>query len=362
MDWLSPDNLKRYCYFSGLSNGALEAVAKKLIPVEAVEGTQIIKEGSSPEALYLISSGEVEVIKSTKWGQAAKLTKLKCGEGFGEMAMLTCSPRNTSVIAKSKVKLFKLLKEDFENIVNMDATISNMMEKRASDFDQYNKIKSLQPFALLEPGKMLALIEKMKEKTFVAGDNVISHGEAGDAYYVIKSGRVAVIRKEGDSRPEKIADLSDGEGFGEEALIREKSRNATVQAIENTTVLVLDKGDFDEILKKSFMVYDFPEDIPEDKRGNYVFIDARIPPEYEEEHIEGAISIPIEVLRQKYEELDPAKEYYTYCTSDSRGMTAAFLMRSMGFRVKAIRGGLSAWDGPVTQGGDGIHTPVSDSE
>jgi len=39
-------------------------------------------------------------------------------------------------------------------------------------------------------------------------------------------------------------------------------------------------------------------------------------------------------------------------------MTAAFLMKSMGFKVKSIKGGLGAWDGLVTQKGDGIHTIV----
>jgi 3-mercaptopyruvate sulfurtransferase SseA len=75
-----------------------------------------------------------------------------------------------------------------------------------------------------------------------------------------------------------------------------------------------------------------------------------------EEHIKGALNIPIEVLRDKFSELDMDKEYFTYCTNDSRGMTAAFLMKSLGYNVKALRGGLSAWDGPTTRGGDGIHS------
>lgn len=347
--------LKKYSYFSNLSDGALEEIAGKLIPVEVTAGTQIIKEGAPADVFYLIRSGEVEVIKSTRWGQAAKITSLKCGQGFGEMALLTCSPRNTSVIARTRVKLYKLLKKDFEEIIQYDCAFTSLLLKKTRDYTQYNTMKTLQPIALIEPEKMLTLITKLKEKTYSAGENIITQGEKGDAYYIIKSGSVGVIKKEKDKKPERVAILSDGEGFGEEALIREKGRNATIQTLEQTTVLVLDKKDFDEILKKSFVEWDFPEDISEEKRKTCVFIDARIPPEYEEEHIEGAISIPIEILRQKYAELDPAQEYYTYCTSDSRGMTAAFLMRSMGFKVKSIRGGLSAWDGSIASGKDGIH-------
>jgi CRP-like cAMP-binding protein len=240
----------------------------------------------------------------------------------------------------------------------MDAAFSNMLNEKIKDYSQYNKMKTLQPFALLEPGKMLVLVDKLVEKKYSAGENIIIQGEAGDAYYIVKSGLVAVFKKKGDEEPVQVATLSDGEGFGEEALIREEPRNATVQAIDDTIVLKLDKKDFDDILKKSYLDWDFPEDV-EENRDKYYIIDARVPPEYEEEHIEGAVNIPIEILRQKYSELDPSREYLTYCTNDSRGMTAAFLMRSQGFKVKTIRGGLSAWDGPMTGRKVGIHLPGS---
>jgi CRP-like cAMP-binding protein len=344
---LSPEKLKQYSYFSHMSDNARKIIAKKLIPFEVIAGTQIIREGASADFFYIVRSGEVDVIKSTRWGQAARIKTLKCGEGFGDMALLTCSPRDTSVIAKTKVKMYKLLKRDFDEIIHFDSAFTAMLLENLREFNRYNKLKTFQPFALLEPEKMQLLIDKLKEKKYEAGENIIVQGEPGDAYYTIKSGRVSVIRKEGSRQLEEIAVLSSGEGFGEEALIREKGRNATVQALDDTTVLVLEKRDFEEILKKSYTEWDFPEDIPADQREKSVFIDARVAPEYKEEHIEGALNIPIEVLRQKYDELDPAREYYTYCTSDSRGMAAAFLMKSMGFKVKAIRGGLGAWDGPV---------------
>jgi len=352
------DTLRKYSYFSGISDCALKEISGKLIPVEVRSGTQIIKEGSAADAFYLIEKGEVDVIKNTKSGQAAKITSLKCGEGFGETALLTCSPRNTSVIARTNVTVLKLLKNDFEKIVCMDSVFSNMMCQKVTNQSHYNKLKTLQPFALLEPEKMFTLVEKLKEKKYSAGENIILQGEDAGHYFIIKSGLVAVIRKEKDREPERVAVLSDGDGFGEEALIRGRQRNATVRTMDETVVLTLSKNDFEQILKKSFLEWEFPEDIPAENRAKSIFIDTRTPSEYEEEHIEGAVNIPLGILRQNYSTLDPGKEHYTYCASDERSMTAAFLMRSMGFKVKSIKGGLGAWDGPVTQKGDGIHTIV----
>jgi CRP-like cAMP-binding protein len=359
MDQISGTFFKKYRFFSSLSDGALEALSNKVQPVELPKGTEIIKEGTVADAFYLIWKGEVEVTKKTDFGQIAKLSYAGPGESFGEMALLTNLPRSSTVIAKTDVRLFKISMDDFEEIINFDTAFSSLLERQAQSYSDFNKLKTLQPLALIEPEKMLALIEKMEEKKYSPGENIIIQGEKGDNYYIVKSGRVAVIQKSGDKEPEQIAELKSGAGFGEEAIIREKARNATVRAIDETIVLILDKANFEGILRKTFVENAFPEDIPEHERDRYVYIDARIPPEYEEEHIAGAVNIPIEVLREKFGELDKSKKYYTYCLNDSRGMTAAFLMKSMGYDVQVLRGGLSAWDGPTSRGKDGIHTPLS---
>ncbi len=361
MEFPSSEALKKYRYFSGLSDGALEALSKKLKIIDLPAGTHIIKQGTPPDSFYFVKQGEVEVLKETRSRQVAKISVISSGEGFGEVALLTCSHRCSTVVTRTDVKLYRLSKADFENIIMTDSAFTSILIKKVQSYSEYNKMKTLQPFALLEPEKMLALTDKLTEKKYAAGENIIIQGDQGELYYIIKSGRVAVlVKKKIEREVRQVAVLGYGESFGEEALIRDQRRNATVQAMEETTVLALNKTDFDHILKESFLDFIFPEDIddiPEDKKDQYVLLDARIPPEYEEEHIAGAVNIPLEILRQKYPELDPSKEYYTYCTNDSRGMAAAFLLRSHGFKARNLRGGLSGWTGAVATGSDGIHLP-----
>ena len=64
-----------------------------------------------------------------------------------------------------------------------------------------------------------------------------------------------------------------------------------------------------------------------------------------------------EGLSCKGHELEYDQEYLTYCTNDSRGMAAAFLMKSQGFDSKNLRGGLSGWEGPVITNSEGVHLP-----
>ena len=362
MGVLSADDLRKYDFFSSFSDSALEALSWRINVVTLPAGTIIIREGTVGDSFYFVEQGTVEITKTTQSGLKAKISVMGSGEGFGEMALLTCSRRSSSVTAVTDVILYELPRAAFEEIILHESAFAHMLIRKAKGYLQYTRIKTLQPFALLNHDKMFALIDKLKEKKYLPGEKIVVQGEKGDYYYIIRSGRVAVLRKQkGEEEPRPVAFLGAGESFGEEALIRDDPRNATVQATEETTVLMLTKTDFNATLKASFMESVFPEDVETDRRDRYVFIDARIRPEYDEVHIEGAVNIPLEELRGKFGELDPAKEYLTYCTNDARGMVSAFLLKSRGFNAKCLRGGVSAWTGPVASGSDGIYLPSGKS-
>lgn len=353
------DDLRRYSFFSSLSESSLNALAGSISEADFPAGSEIVREGEAGDAFYFVKRGRLEVTKKTISGQEAKLSVIVEGQGFGEMALLTCSIRSSSVRALTDVTLYKIEKAVFEEIVLNEASFKDALHKKVEDHNQFNRLKTLQPFALLEPEKMHIVMDKMTEKRYARDEDIIVQGENGDNYYIIKSGLVAVLKKnKGGDEYSRIAVLSDGEAFGEEALIRDDPRNATCRAVEDTTVLVLNKNDFSRIVKGSFLENIFPEDIALDTYlKDYVIIDARIPAEYEEEHIYGAVNIPMETLRQECAYLDKSKKYITYCLNDARGMVAAFILKGRGFDAKCLRGGVSGWLGQVVTGSNGIHMP-----
>jgi len=354
---LTKEDLKKYAYFSSLSDESLDVLASKLVPMGVSDGTVIIKQGTPPDHFYFLKEGEVVVKRRNAFGQRAVLNVLSSGQGFGEMALLTCSHRSCSVIAKGNATLLKMHKLDFEETVINDSAFRGMITRSSKNNCDYNALKSSRPFALLEPEKMATLSSKLHEREFAPGQKIIEQGDKGEHYFIIKSGRVAVMKHKDGSDPVRLAELTEGEAFGEEALIRDQKRGASVVALEETVVFALDEKDFNGILKSSFLDFTFPEDVPLDNLGDYVIIDARVPAEYEEEHIEGAINIPLEDLRRKFSELEYGQQYVTYCTNDSRGMAAAFLLGMQGFDARNLRGGLSGWEGNTTVGSDGVHYP-----
>jgi CRP-like cAMP-binding protein len=349
-------DLKKYCYFSCLSDGALEVIYKNLQPVAFSPGSIIIQEGEPADAFYLVMEGEVEVRKKTKWGQEAKISVFGQGNTFGEMALLTCSPRCCTVSARTDVKLLKLHKKFFNDIVDLDSTFSRIVDHKVRDYAQFNQLKTLQPFALLSPEKMAAFTNALVQETYPVGTDIITQGEKGDVYYIIKSGRVAVLKKMFEDEPEHVAIMHEGEGFGEEALITSSPRSATVQSLDETIVWTLAKPQFDDIMKASYLDQISPDEVLE-KKEEVNYLDVRMKMEYDEERVPGSINIPLDEIRTRYTELNPDEEYFVYCLMGTRSASATFLLNSRGVRAKNIIGGMSAWPGPVEEGSDGVHTP-----
>jgi CPA1 family monovalent cation:H+ antiporter len=89
------------------------------------------------------------------------------------------------------------------------------------------------PAAILEQ-----LAQRARTVTFLAGDIIIGEGEQGDALYIIAHGQVAILK--GD---QVIAELRDGDFFGEMALLHEQARTATARASTPSTLLRLRRKD-----------------------------------------------------------------------------------------------------------------------
>jgi serine/threonine-protein kinase len=85
----------------------------------------------------------------------------------------------------------------------------------------------------------------LPRKAFAPGTIIIREGDAGDAAYMIVSGRCRAYRSVGD-RQETLAEMMPGDVFGEMALLLDEPRAATVEAVDKVTVLVLDKNTLSE--------------------------------------------------------------------------------------------------------------------
>jgi len=339
--------LKNYCYFSSFSDYGLKAIADKFRRVEITSGTTLVSAQRPADSIYLISKGTVEVQKKTEAGKIAAISIDGNGMGFGKMPILTCSSRDCTAVAKTDVSLFKLLQSDFDEIVEVESSISGPLRIVSGGNAKHADLKTFKPFALLAPEMLMAISSKFTERTYAPNEDIIKAGEEGNEYFIIKSGMVYVWKKNLEDEFVHIATLEEGQAFGEEALITDSPRNATVRAVNETIVHVLSRQDFELIMKSSFSKEVDADDVINSKDVNNVLIDVGMHVEFAEEHIPGAINIPLDELRQRYNELQHDKNYFVYCRSGRRSLSAAYLMNTQGFKAHSIKGGISKWPGAI---------------
>ncbi|WP_017688313.1 FAD-dependent oxidoreductase [Paenibacillus sp. PAMC 26794] len=77
--------------------------------------------------------------------------------------------------------------------------------------------------------------------------------------------------------------------------------------------------------------------------GQSILLDVRSEIEHQNGHIPDSLSIPVDELRQRLDELDPSKEIWLYCQVGLRGYTASQILRQHGFSVKNLSGGYKTY-------------------
>lgn len=191
------------------------------------------------------------------------------------------------------------------------------------------------------------LLNRFKRVAVKSGDVVIREGAEGDFYYVIEAGRARVERLIGGVSM-LLAELKGGDAFGEEALVSEAKRNATVTMRTDGALLRLDKQDFIELLKEPLLHRIGLDEARQRVAMGAQWIDVRYPSEYQYDKLPGAINIPLAEIRNAFGVLDKDREYVLYCQSERRSSAAAFLLAQRGYRTFLLQGGL--WGAGVGSG------------
>lgn len=197
-------------------------------------------------------------------------------------------------------------------------------------------------FSQLPPAHIDELLRRFERIEAKKGEVIIREGAEGDYYYLVETGKCQVERAVGGVSM-TLAELKSGDAFGEEALVSEARRNATVTMKTEGSLLRLSKQDFDLLLREPLLHLIRMEQAEQKVLNGAQWIDVRYTSEYQHDKLPGAINIPLSEIRDALGALDMAKEYVVYCQSGRRSSAAAFLLAQRGYHVYLLEGGL--WGG-----------------
>ncbi len=217
------------------------------------------------------------------------------------------------------------------------------MRASCEDIDVFALLSRFRPPMLknIPEEDVKEMAARMEALSVRSGATVIRQGDEGDYYYVIVHGTALVTRQaEQGSEPILLAELGEGETFGEEALLSNAKRNATVIMKTKGTLLRLAKRDFVELLKEPMLKWFSPVEATDSVRHGAKWLDVRSSSYFQRSHLNGAISMPLHELRDRIGELSLTTNYVCYCDTGRLSCSAAFLLGQRGYRVGVLRGGL----------------------
>jgi CRP-like cAMP-binding protein len=341
-DTVNLGTLRWFTPLDALKRENLTALAKKTQIQTLTAGKLLFRERDREKLTYYLVSGSLEL--SDKDGNKKTIDG---GSDEAKAPIAPMLPRRYNAKAVNEIKFIAVDTDLLDVMLTWDQTGSYEVSELQDSFemtsaDWMTSMLGTKAFHRIPPGNIQAIFMRMQQVNYNAGDVVIQQGDVGDFFFVITNGRCNVTRETPLNRDGiKLAELGPGDTFGEEALISDALRNATVTMATDGAVMRLGKADFKTLLNEPMVDWVDYEEAKKIVAAGGQWLDVRLPSEFEKFHEPGAINIPLYFIRLKLPTLDKNVTYVLCCDTGRRSSAGTFILSERGFNTRVLKGGLN---------------------
>ncbi|MDT4289649.1 cyclic nucleotide-binding domain-containing protein [Methylomonas sp. MO1] len=326
---------------STLPFSKFEALCAQIKIEDAEEGQFLFKCGDERNDLVYLIDGSV-----TLQTDLLKIETIKSDSPSARFALAHQIPRKVHAVASTRIRFLRLNADMMKSVqdVPYEEAESFMVVEEVEDNDDWMTTLLKSPvFRALPPANLQKILMGMQEVRVDAGTVIVNQGEPGDFYYIIKRGQCLVSRKPAPNAKEiKLAQLSDQDTFGEDALISGEPRNVSVSALTDVCLLRLGKEQFLTLIKQPTLKYISYKDAQDLVAKGADLIDVREPDEYKPKHLPYSINLPFFSLRMQLKTLNRQHPIVVVCQNGKISETAAFILMRHKFNALILSGGIDS--------------------
>ncbi len=340
---VSTELLRGFSPLDGLKRDNLAALARKVQIRELSPGQLLFKEGDTEKRTIYVISGVLELVDQSKI-----VGKVEGGTELARNPVAPVYPRRVTGKARDRVQFISIDSDLLDVMLTWDQTGTYEVSELQGKSDQGTEdwmtmLLQTKAFHKIPPANIQAIFMRMQQINYRSGDVILKQGAEGDYFYVLIRGSALVTRETPLSKEGiKLAELRVGDTFGEEALISDAKRNATVTMQSDGAVMRLGKDDFKKLLNEPMLDWVSPAQAEDIVRSGGQWLDVRLPSEFENQHLEGAINIPLYFIRLKISTLDKSKKYVVCCDTGRRSSAGAYILSERGFQAYVLQGGINS--------------------
>ncbi len=237
--------------FSAMGREGLRALCASATSRWLRAGQTIVEEGAMGHEAFFVGRGDLEVHRR-KGDGSMMLARLTNGAIFGEMALLARAPRAASVTAMRPSIVIEVKRDALEEIVSDHPEVATELANHCRERMFENLLRASDLLSVVPDSQRAVLVERFTTRIFEPKQHIIVQGERPAGLYLIASGEVAVVRREGesDTEPLILSTLSAGDVIGEVAMVLRRKASADVIAIHPTITLFLSTEQFMGLLNE----------------------------------------------------------------------------------------------------------------
>ncbi|MEL0083977.1 MAG: cyclic nucleotide-binding domain-containing protein [Gammaproteobacteria bacterium] len=332
------EQLKRFEPLATLAEHRIEQLITLTTLSEIQPGEVIFDQNLTEKQAIFLLVGDADVTVK------GKEQPLRVSAGDNKARFSLTNPGYLAAIAVSACKVIRIDGDLLDMMMAWDqlATAETQAAEDDSQIDNSKFLngfhKSFQQIPIAHIGELFERVEPIPVES---GELIIEEGDEGDYFYLIEYGVARVTRKDETSGDDiHLADLGEGTSFGEDALLTDNKRNATVRMNTRGVLLRLYKDDFLELLNQPALDWVDGKAAANLIKQGAQWLDVRHDMEYQQSRLPGATNLPLHELRQREEELNRNQHYICYCNSGRRSSAAAFALAKAGLKVSVLEGGL----------------------
>lgn len=292
-------------------------------------GKKLFKRGQDDAQVHYLLEGHINLLD-----EDFNITPVSAEDPAAIHALDNETPHRFSAITKGECRILQFDKDRLDLLMTWEQAASSEGEDNSEDEDWMSALLESELFTKIPPAHIQQLFATFQSQKAAKGDVIIQEGQQGDRFYVLASGKAVVTRRRLDSEV-TLAELGAGRFFGEEALIGETTRNATVTMTSPGKLMYLDKAQFKKLLEEPVLRTLQADEIEQlrNSRQDVVVLDIRLSGEFKHAHTEGSINVPLNRLRDRMQEFAREKLYIVSGNAGRRSELGAYLLISGGFQA-----------------------------
>ncbi len=235
--------------FSALDGKQLLRVVDAVTRRELPAASRILNEGDTGTTFFWLGRGRVVVSTTNFEGRRVYLTSLTEGDYFGEQSFFTGQPRNANVEAMDPVLALEIAQDSLSEVVREYPGVEDELRAFYKERIAESLLARSAMFGHLAVRERKRLAAYFSYTYAKKGELILREGDASDAFYALRQGRVSVFTGGLDGHTGvPLAELGPGEVFGEVAALNGARRTASVRALTDCELLRIEASDLQEFL------------------------------------------------------------------------------------------------------------------